>query len=248
VQMKKLRVSCFAIFFMLIKIASVHAQSDQIEFQTWFDITAFFNLGEKSAFGGDMGVRGIISSEDWNQYYIRPTFRYVFNPRLDIAGGAALFYTSNSLVTDLTEWRFFEEFHYSWPNFRYIGFNHRIRFEQRIFSYADEDPINFANHFSTRLRYSLMIETIDMDILNQKLYFMGGAEYFQRQSSDAESLISNSRFLVILGHRVNQRLRYEIHYIYQKSRIFQDDGLKGSEHIIRLRLYTGPKFLNSIDQ
>ena len=176
---------------------SIQAQSNEVDHQIWLDFTHFFNTGKKSAVGADFGTRGIRSSEDWNQYYIRPTFRYVITRRLDLGVGVAGFYTSNTEIPDLTEWRFFQEVNYMWPDFRFIGLDHRIRYEQRIFKYQTEDLV-YQDHNSGRLRYQLSLETIDFDILKQKLYFTIAIEYFQKHSNDAKSFISNSRFLAIV--------------------------------------------------
>ncbi len=87
------------LFIVIVNPNLVYSQENENNIQTWFDVTQFYNVGESSALCGDMGVRGIISSNDWNQYFIRPTFRYVLNHNLDFAVGMAVFYTSNANVS-----------------------------------------------------------------------------------------------------------------------------------------------------
>ena len=52
-----------------------------------------------------------------------------------------------------------------------------------------------------------------------------------------QRFVNNQRYHAAFGHRINPKVRYEMHYIWQKSRNLSDEGFRTGEHIIRLRVY-----------
>jgi hypothetical protein len=50
-----------------------------------------------------------------------------------------------------------------------------------------------------------------------------------------------------LGHRITSSFKYEIQYIYQNSRQYEDDGLKSLEHLLRLRLFLVLRSKSSVE-
>lgn len=226
--------------------SSVVAQNDA-EVQSWFDLTYFYYITEKSGVGGDFGARAFVSSRDWSQVYVRPTYRYLFNDRIDLGGGIAFFHTFNKNNSNLSEWRLFQEANLDWPSFSSFRFNHRLRAEQRFFNYQDGTP-DGSDEFAARLRYQLTLETNDFKVFGKEFFALACMEYFQRQNANAESFINQNRFVFILGRRLNDYKRLEIHYIHQRSRRFIENGLESSEHIIRLRYFRTPRFMNRIEQ
>ena len=237
----KYRVLVFFIVCLCLS-STVKAQEEDVDFQTWVDFTGYRFVSDKSAVGGDAGIRGLFSSRVWTQFYIRPTYRYQFNS-LDLSGGFALFYTYNSDISNVTEWRLFQQATVHWPSTNILKFNHRIRLEQRWFNYSDERD----NEFYARIRYQLTMRSRDFSIYNQKLYFKVSAEAFQRNNSGDEAFVNTSRFTFVVGHRPKGRFWYEVQYIAQKSRQFEEDGFKTSEHILRFRLFRADIFKHRID-
>ena len=76
-------------------------QSEEIDFQTWTDFTYTYPIKNRVNIGGDLGVRGLISQNDWNQFYLRPTFQYFFNRTIQVAGGVAVFTTLSDTLEKL---------------------------------------------------------------------------------------------------------------------------------------------------
>ncbi len=245
-----MRKKVFLLYLLFFALSNLKAQDDStVDIQTWFDIVGFMSLGKHSAVGGDIGVRGLISSRDWNQFYFRPTYRYALNGRTDFAGGAAIFYTANQQISDLIEYRIFQEVNAQWPTFDNFQFSHRVRFEQRFFDYRNlQTPYGDTDKFSARMRYQLTLESNDFTFMDQVMYSIGAVEYFQLHNANHESFINNLRLVGIIGHRLSLNFRYEIHYIFQKSRKYVEKGLRTSEHIIRLRIFHVPKILRKIEQ
>lgn len=238
----------FLFFFIIFcfDFLYVNAQNDEIDFQTWTDFTLSYNTNVKSSIGGDVGIRGLISKNEWNQFYLRPTFQHHINPYLRLAGGLAYFYTTSNTLKNVSEIRLFQEGNLSWPDISVLQFAHRLRLEERFFFYEDNSLFGIINadEFLARVRYQLAAETEDFNILNQKFYFQVAAEYFLTGNKHVEPFINNNRFLIVAGHRISQKMRYELHFIFQRSRVFQSDRLKTSEHIVRLRFFRVSDFNN----
>jgi len=237
-------VICFLTSIFFTNVAE--AQEDKTDFQTWTDFTTYLFVSNRSAVGGDFGIRGLLSSKGWTQLYIRPTFRFQYNS-LDLAGGVGLFQTYNKSVSNITEIRLFQQATLHWPTTHILKFNHRLRFEQRFFNYNDPNQGDSKEDFSSRLRYQLGIRTRDFTVFKQKIYFKTAVEFFQKNNSGNEVFINTSRLIATVGHRLKGKFWYELHYISQRSRQLEEDGSKTSEHILRLRLFRAAVFRHRIE-
>ncbi len=235
-----------AIFIGVLFPNEAEAQGDDTDFQTWTDFTTYSFVSNRSAVGGDFGIRGLLSSKGWTQLYIRPTFRFQYNS-LDLAGGVGLFQTYNKDVSNITEIRLFQQATLHWPTTHLLKFSHRARFEQRFFHYSDPSEGDPEDDFFSRFRYQLMIRSRDINIFNQKIYFKAAAEIFQKNNNGNETFVNRSRLILAIGQRFKGKWWYEIHYISQRSRKFEEDGLKTSEHILRLRLFRAAIFRHRIE-
>jgi hypothetical protein len=235
----------FFIFILATLFLCSHsgkAQSEEVDFQTWTDFTLTYVKKNKNHIGADMGVRGVVSKNDWNQFYFRPTYQYYFNKALHVAGGMAIFATFSDVIENTNEFRLFQEVELAWPTFEYIYFNHRIRFEQRFFSYQENSSfgLELPNDFEARARYQLSLESLDIHLgkSNKPIFFTAAWELFYALNESAvEQFINNQRLLGGMGQRLSPNFRYEVQYIFQKSRRYSDEGLKTSEHLLRLRFF-----------
>lgn len=251
--MKNERITFFFILLSFLFRPDIsHGQSEDIDFQTWSDFTYTYFIKNQTKIGADIGFRGIVSKNNWNQFYFRPTYKYYFNRTLQAAGGVAIFVTSSEVINNTTEFRIFQQMNVAWPIVDYIGFYHRLRFEERFFAYQENDQFStdLPNDFEARARYQLRLESADIRIgnKNRPIYFLAAWELFYSINEAAvESLINNQRILVGFGHRLSPSFRYEIQYIFQKSRRYSEDGFKTSEHLLRLRLFLLQRFASSVD-
>ncbi len=208
-----------------------------VDFQTWTDFSLNVHLTNKSRLGGDAGIRGLVSSKDWNQFYIRPTYRYYFNQTVNVSTGAAFFYTVNNTLGNVSEFRLFQEIDLLWPNLTVVTFNNRFRLEERFFFYESQTK---TNDWNARGRYELYIESRDFNLLQflHNIYLLASLEYFLPFNNSATELFINRNRLVLgFGQRISARFRYDLQYIWQKSREFSDEGFKTNENILRLRLH-----------
>jgi len=163
--MKRLYLFIFFIqAFLLRGIPSYSQQNgDRVDFQTWTDITLTYFKTQKFSFGGDAGLRGIVSSKDWNSFYIRPTVHYKFTPIFKLSGGIGLFNTFNKSLNNTYELRFFQDLQISWPHIGWLDFYHRFRFEQRLFFYE-----NLDNDLAVRGRYLIRARTTNFKLIGKK--------------------------------------------------------------------------------
>jgi hypothetical protein len=238
--MKSTKWICLYIFFnlsLLLVYTSSSGQlyNDRVDFQTWSDINLTYFQTQKFSIGGDAGLRGIISSKNWNLFYVRPTINYTLHPIFRISGGIGSFNTINKELSNTYEIRFFQDAHVSWPDFGWIDFYHRIRIEERFFFYK-----KIANDFSIRGRYLIRARTTNFKIFgSRKTYYLKGMweAFIPLGESAAELFVNNQRWYTALGYQPSDRFRYELFYIWQKSREFVDDGFKTSENIFRFRIF-----------
>lgn len=238
--MKNIKRICLYIFInlsLLLVCTSSSGQlyNDRVDFQTWSDITLTYFKTQKFSFGGDTGLRGVISSKDWNLFYIRPTLNYTLSPFFKVSGGIGSFNTINKKIGNTYEIRFFQDAHVSWPDIGWIDFYHRFRFEERFFFYE-----NIDNDLYIRGRYLIRARTANFRLIgkSKSFYIKGMWELFiPFDKSAVELFINNQRFYAAIGQRTSDRFRYEIFYIWQKSRELVEDGFETSENIVRLRFF-----------
>lgn len=94
-----------------------NGQSENIDFLTWTDFSFTYTIKNRTNIGADMGVRGLVSKHDWNQFYFRPAFHYYFNSTLNAGGGVAIFATLGDVIKNVTEVRIHQEMGVAWPIF-----------------------------------------------------------------------------------------------------------------------------------
>jgi len=208
----------------------------QVDHQLWLDYNVNVPVNTRFSYGGDIGFRGFVSNIDWNQIYLRPQVRYRFNSTFMLAGGIASFNTFNNVDENVNEFRINEDINIRWPDFGVLSLIYRLRFEHRFFYYP-----TLPNNSKTRVRYLAGFETQDFRLGEGKrpFYFQGMWEGFKTIGTENayEIYINQVRVKFIFAHRLSNKIRYELHYIAQKSRQFSDEGLETTQNIIRVRLF-----------
>jgi len=210
---------------------------DEVDNQFWINYALTVPINEKWTYGGDVGLRGLISNYDWNQFLIRPNVNYRINYTFSVSPAMAWFKTLNRNGSNVNEFRIHQDFNAKWPDLGIVEFFYRIRLEQRWFLYQDG---SIPNDFNLRARLLIGMETADINLFgdNRPIYFQVIYEGFSTGNESAlEVFVNQTRFHVALGHRLSSRFRYELHYIRQGSRLLREEGLGISQNIYRLRLF-----------
>jgi hypothetical protein len=232
---KKVRFP-LAILIILCSILKVKGQDNDVDNQLWLNYAMTIQASQKLSYGGDAGFRGFISNKDWNQIFIRPALSYRFNYTFSASGAFAWLRTFNKDDENINEFRIHQDFNIKWPDFGFVEFFYRLRIEQRWFFYE-----TLPNDFDLRIRYLIGAESADINLFGPKapIYFQLIYEGFRtlNQESAYEVFIDQSRFHVAMGQRISKKFRYELHYIRQKSRAYEEDGLELSQNIFRIRTF-----------
>lgn len=205
------------------------------DFHFWSDISLIHHFSAKWSYTGDMGARGLLSDRDWNMLYLRPTIRWRLTSSFDLRGGLSVFQTWNKDITNQTELRMHQEANLKWPNLAGFVFKHMVRFEERFFFNE-----NIENEFSARFRYRPSMETPDFKIFGIQRPFYGLISldmFFPMGNIAAEIYVNNYRILCGLGNRISDKLRIELHYFWQRSRLLTGDGFKTAENVLRIRFF-----------
>jgi hypothetical protein len=223
------------LLLLTIGIISANSNAQSNDHQLWLNYAPKVQVNKHFSYGGDIGVRGLISNRDWNQILLRPSVGYRFSRIFSLSGATGIFHTFNRESSDQTELRIHEEVNIRWPDLNIIEIFYRLRIDHRWFfgDANDED-------YNTRIRYLFGLETADFRLFGTKTWYIQGIfEGFKTpQDEDAsEFFINRSRIHAVLGRRISDRIRLELHYINQKSRVEDIDGLITSQNIYRLRVF-----------
>lgn len=225
-------------FIFPINPAYGQDEPNNVDMQLWMDYNPTYVLSKKWLLVGDIGIRGLISNQDWNQILVRPTFRYVIHESFNLQASPALFSTFNKDFSNIHELRFTFDLNADGPDLLYVLPFYRIRFEQRNFYYTDPD---IENNSTWRGRALIGLESLDLKAFKEGRFF-----YFQAiyegfltlgKESATETFINQTRIHAAFGHKLSKKVRYEIHYIWQASRQYVDDGLQTSQNVLRFRFY-----------
>jgi hypothetical protein len=216
------------------QVSICHA-ADINDFQTWWDISTIYKFNDRWRYEGDQGTRGIVSNEEWTIAYVRPSVRVDVRQWFLLHGGLGLFYTFQSFPGDRFEIRPWIGFRFIWPRPGGFVVSHYFRFEDRF---------NYSEFRSTwdeafRGRYQLAVKTPVFSFVGiDELYGVAGLELFKDLSGAVfERFANRGRLGAGLGKHVGGGLRAELHYFYQSSGLFIQEGVQTDEHILRLRLF-----------
>ncbi len=208
----------------------------QVDQQFWMNYAVTVPTSTKWSYGGDIGIRGLFSNYDWSQVLIRPSATYRFNSTFSAQGAVAVFKTLNKKDNNLTEFRMHQDLNIRWPKWDAVSPFFRLRIEERFFFYQ-----NISNDFNMRIRFLAGATSRDFVVFSEKrpVYFQTILEGFLRISAGGtiEQFINQSRMHFAFGQKLSSSVRYELHYIWQRSRLFRPEGNSASQNIFRIRVF-----------
>ena len=233
---RALRRARVAVFLLCVVAGSGFAlaqdEYDGAEFDSWTDFATIYKFGDKWRYDGDYGVRSVLTSRGFWQYYLRPSARYRAKRWLMLHGGVAYFRTNFDDGDPTNEIR-------PWVGLRLVGprpgryvFSHYFRGEWRSFYRGDDERESIG-----RARYQLQLTSPRFKIGSaENFYWLTFVEFFHNFGSSLEGFeVAQFRFDVGAGKQLSRGLRLELNYLLQKVAV-EDLGLEPNDHILRVRL------------
>jgi hypothetical protein len=214
---------------------------NDVDFQFWTDYNYNAPLTNKFSLAGDIGFRGFISNNDWNQVYIRPGVRHNFNKYFGLAGSLAGFLTFNRDNYNLYEFRVTTDANVRWPDFKVLNISWRVRMENRTFFFQGTEAFEESIENIWRFRILVSINSKRFNVFSQKraIYFQLQYEPFRTFGDDSEYevFINQTRLHAIFGHRISSAFGYDLQYIWQSSRASAEYDLQTTQNLFRVRFY-----------
>jgi hypothetical protein len=205
------------------------------DFHTWTDLATIYNFSDSFRYDGDYGIRGLITDRDWTLIYVRPSVRYRFNLRLQLHGGAALFYNIFP-GKDLPELR-------PWAGIRFVGprpvgftISNYFRLEMRAFYLKSTREWDAG----FRGRWQLQVTSPRFNIGSAREFYalISIEPFFNIGSSIAGSFGNRFRYNMGIGMQVTHQLRIDLNYLFHQIRVVDQDGeLVNDDHVVRLRFF-----------
>ena len=219
---------------VFLQFSFIHAQNKD-DFQTWIDYTTNNWISSEWLYKGDYGARGLLSVDEWTQYYINPAFVFRTDKKLTYHGGVKLVYSSNLLSSNTVEMRPWQGVQYIWPRLDAIYFDHYLRLEERLVWQTDVSEFDF----SLRGRYRIRMRTLDfrLPLIPTKFNSFASLEVFMDLTDRiVENYVGRHRLTFGIGNHVAKDFLIELHYILQKSSKGSSSLDESNDHIFRIRV------------
>jgi len=225
----------FPILILLCFLLTSTTIAQDKNIQTWVDYTTNNWINEEWLYYGDYGIRGVLSVDDWSQYYLNPAFLYRKDVKLSYQGGMRFIYTSNLSISNTFELRPWQGVRYIWPRFSKFYFDNYFRLEERLLWETQVSGFDF----SVRGRYRLRLRTLDflLPLIPTKFTSSVSFEIFlDLKTVIVENYVGQNRITFSIGNHIAKDLLIELHYILQKSRKDENSEFESVDNIFRLRV------------
>lgn len=240
-------VALTAVLLMAARMA--HAQATT---QLWGNLTFNWVRSEHLAYELDFEPKALLDAPegdpDWRNFDVTPNVEYSPNAWLDLVADTTVGYTKQTDDVNTTEVtprlgvrfhlfsraRRFQAFERT-PN-RRIVVRDLVRVESRNFFYSSgETESDSTVRFRNRLEFfaPLNKERITDDGAR---YLLADWEWFIPLGDPDERFANRQRIRTGLGHRRNFNWRYEVLYIWTRSRNTIDEGFSTTENILDVRV------------
>ncbi len=232
----------------LAAAAPAHAQTN---LQLWTNLTLDWVRDNQLTYEIDFEPKALVEAPpdepSWRGIDVTPAVEYAWKPWLDV--GSELVLARTLQTDDLTTWevtpRVTMRFHL-FNRLEYVLFRERrakrrivvrdlVRVEWRSLLYSDDSPAEHTTRFRNRLEflYPWNRQNISDDRL---LYTLTDWEWFVPLDDPSERFASRQRIRAGAGYRHNFAWRYELVYMWTRSRDTTDDDFATSDNIIDFRV------------
>ena len=234
---------------ILASTAAAHAQATT---QLWGNLTLNWVKSDRLVYELDFEPKGLVDGPegdpDWRNLDVTPNVEYSPKRWLDIVADTTIGRTRQTDEVDSTEVtpRVGLRFHLFSRALRFhpreraprrrIVWRDLVRVEARNFFYSDDDmKAESTVRFRNRLEFLLALnkERITDDGAG---YLLADWEWFVPLDDPEERFANRQRIRAGLGYRRSFNWRYELLYIWTKSRDAIGEGFSTTEHIIDIRV------------
>jgi hypothetical protein len=220
--------------------------------QLWGNFTVNWVKTDRLVYELDIEPKALLAppegEPDWRNLDVTPNVEYSVRPWLDLVADTTVGWTLQTddvQSTELTP-RFGVRFHLfsrtqkvrlleQAPRRRVVVRN-LVRVESRNFFYSggdtdSESTVRFRNRFEFLVPLNRERMTDD-----GARYLLADWEWFVPLDDATERFANRQRIRTGLGYRRNVQWRYELLYIWTRSRAATDEGFATNEHIINVRV------------
>jgi uncharacterized protein DUF2490 len=238
---------------VVVLLCAPEAASAQSTTQLWGNLTVDWVRSERLVYELDFEPKALLDAPegepDWRNLDVTPNVEYSLNSWLDIVAEMTVGRTKQSDNIDSSEltprlgvrFHLFSRAARSHPReqapWRRIVMRDLVRFESRNFFYSGgEVKSDFTFRFRNRLELLLPLnkERITDDGAG---YWLADWEWFVPLFDDpAERFANRQRIRTGIGYRRSFNWRYELLYIWTRSRETIDQGFSTTENIVDVRV------------
>lgn len=213
------------------------------------DLNYTYGFNTSIGLGADGGIRGALLEPEWTAVYVRPIFIYRNTDQLDFGFSFGAFQNFNTSTPDLLELRPAQQVNLEWPKLEKWSLKSRLRLEERYLVYADEN-LSPARDWKIRARYELKFKTQPFDLwFIKKLVVLSSGEYFLPVGREVPELFTDqSRLLLGFGQSLGERMSYEVHFFWLRTKSDFEKEFQTDQYVLRLRLYLRNQRFKFVDE
>ena len=222
------------ILFVPTIIYAQEEEYDGVDKQLWFDYYHYHHLKPHLMYYGDVGYRFLLPDADWQMIYLRPSVRWKPKDLYDLSGGIGVFQTFYKDTTNTFEFRPWQGLRVTWPTFKKISFYEYIRLEERFNFVQGRGDMEFNLRFRFKIGTRIPIYFFPNA---GSIFAVADIEWFMDFGQEISELFSNrTRLGAGVGYKMNTFWTFEFHYVWQRSRVGDDNEFKTSDNLIQFKV------------
>ncbi len=239
-------------------VTAVPGAFAQTNLQLWGNVTLDWAKSERLVYELDFEPKVLLAAPEgepgWRNLDVTPNVEYSAKPWLDLVGEGTVGYTKQTDNVNSIELspRVGLRFHIfsrhvptapavfgvrELPPTRRIVVRDLVRFESRNFIYTGntDEPNSYTARFRNRLEFLVALNKPELTDDGAR-YFLADWEWFVPLGEPAERFASKQRIRTGFGFRRSFSWRFEILYMWTRSRDTVQEGFKTNDNVIDVRL------------
>jgi hypothetical protein len=244
-------IRALLVLSLLLAVAiPAFAQSEDLPTQLWLSFQTQRKVGEKTSVFGSLGYEELMSREsfwgEWNKLYVTGGGSYDLGKRFRVAAGAGLYYTYQSEISDLFEFRLWQEGTAFWPDspgaVRRLVFVHRLRLEERV---TEAEEWGFAMRLRYRLDTKIPLNKYTLE--PGAFYLPLAVEFFADLIEEVpEFFARRNRASIGLGYVMNKNWTLDLRFHRQRSRSTIEGDFTKSGNVIDFTVRSSFRILDLV--